>query len=128
MGYYTKYSMEVKEGNYNSFKVAKFMFDQNEESDKFYPFSYALKKFLEDMDEQQGEGYALTLGFEDETKWYDNEKDMKLLSKEFQEVVFHLHGIGEENEDVWDKYFKNGKVQICNAELIIPPYDESKLK
>lgn len=35
---------------------------------------------------------------------------------------------GEENEDVWDTYYKNGKKQYCKAQMMIPPFNESKLK
>jgi hypothetical protein len=63
-----------------------------------------------------------------EAKWYEDEDDMRAISKEFPDVLFELHGEGEDSGDIWDKYFKNGKMQYCPAEIIIPPYDELKLK
>jgi len=42
--------------------------------------------------------------------------------------MFTLHGEGEENEDIWDKYFLNGKCQVAKAEWTIPPFDPAKLK
>lgn len=62
-----------------------------------------------------------------ERYWYNYENEMKELSKKFPEALFKLHGEGEENGDIWDKYFKNGKMQVCKAAMTIPPYDESKL-
>lgn len=52
---------------------------------------------------------------------------MLLLSKEFPDVLFKLHGEGEDNEDIWDKYFMNGKMQYCPAEIMCPPFDRAKL-
>ena len=60
-------------------------------------------------------------------KWYDHEKDMKLLSQIYPETTFLLEGEGEESGDIWRKYFKNGKMQVCKAEIVFPAFDESKL-
>ena len=60
-------------------------------------------------------------------KWYDWDKDMLLLSTRFPKAVFCLHGDGEETEDMWDAYFKNGRTQFCHAEISYPPYDEASL-
>lgn len=61
-------------------------------------------------------------------KWYDNEYDVKELSKAFPDIVFLLEGWGEETGDAWRKYFKNGKVQRANAKITFDDYDESKLE
>lgn len=128
MGYYTRYDLSVQSnGQYNSYDVAKYISEQNEQSDKFYAFEYSLKEFLTDLDNLAGTVYALELESDDECKWYDHEKEIKELSRKFPEIIFKLHGEGEENGDVWDKYFRDGKMQVCNAEMSIPPFDESKL-
>jgi len=63
-----------------------------------------------------------------EVKWYDHEEDLILLSKEFPELVFQLDGKGEENSDIWRKFFQNGKFSTSKAIITLPDYDESKLK
>lgn len=62
-----------------------------------------------------------------ESSWTDHERDMKGLSYEIYDVVFCLHGEGEDRSDVWDKYFLNGKMQRCYATMTIPEFDEEKL-
>lgn len=67
-------------------------------------------------------------GQSDECKWYNHEEDMLNFSKRFPEVVFILEGSGEEQGDQWFKYFKNGKIQRCNAIITFEKYDESLLE
>jgi hypothetical protein len=72
---------------------------------------------------------ALYFRGEDTCKWYDYQDDLKfysLLPKNKGKVIA-CHGKGEETGDVWDLYVKDGKAQRCEAEIVIPPYDESKL-
>ena len=130
MGYYTRYSMEIQDidnKGYDSYKIAKYMLDKQEESDRFYAFEYELKDFVENEDTESRTRCELSLYSDDEYKWYDNEDDMLLLSKEFPDVLFKLHGEGEDKEDIWDKYFMNGKMQYCPAEIIYPLFDRAKL-
>jgi hypothetical protein len=63
----------------------------------------------------------------DSVKWYEHNNNMKEISKELKDVVLKLRGVGGENGDIWDKYYLNGKVQKCNAEIVIPEFDEGKL-
>ena len=60
--------------------------------------------------------------------WYDHEEDVKEFSKKHPEIIFELNGTGEESGDMWIKYFKNGKVQSCYAQITYEPYDENKLE
>lgn len=63
-----------------------------------------------------------------ETKWYEHENDMRAFSKQFPKVLFTLQGNGESNEDMWYKYFKNGKMQVCPAKIDFDVFDPKKLK
>ena len=58
---------------------------------------------------------------------YTYANDMEDFSKLFPGVVFCLHGEGEEQSDLWNEYYLDGKSQRCEAEIIYPPYDPSKL-
>jgi hypothetical protein len=60
-------------------------------------------------------------------KWYDHEKCMLEFSQLYPNFLFTLEGKGEEDDDIWKKYFVNGMVQIEYAEIQIAPFDESKL-
>ena len=74
--------------------------------------------------------YALTKNGEvsDTTKWYNHEKDMREFSKKHPNVLFILRGEGEFNDDMWIKYFKNGKMQSCKATIVYPDYNEAELE
>lgn len=64
----------------------------------------------------------------DSVKWYEHEEVMRKMSKDVRGLLFKLHGEGEETGDIWDKYFLNGKMQICKAQVVIPTFDEKLLK
>jgi len=65
--------------------------------------------------------------FEDECKWYDHEVDMRTVSHAFPNTLFTLTGEGEENGDMWVKYFKYGKIQRAPAKITYDEFDEAKL-
>ena len=73
-------------------------------------------------------GYQGYDPFDDECKWYEHETDMKALSLRFPEVLFTLHGEGEESGDVWNKYFRNGKCQVAKGVVTIAPFNPKELK
>jgi hypothetical protein len=107
MGYYTAYSLSLG--------------DVTEEQQK---------QITNHLREKDVVGWVLNndLCCSNPATWYDAEKDLREISKEFPDVLFELHGEGEETGDIWDRYFKNGKMQYCPAEIVIPPFDETKLK
>lgn len=60
-------------------------------------------------------------------KWYNWKNDMKRLSKLYPTTVFALCGNGEDDDDIWKAYFKNGKMQLERTIIAFNPFDESKL-
>ena len=66
--------------------------------------------------------------FGNDIKWYDHDKNMLKYSLKYPELVFQLAGYGEEFDDIWEKYYKNGQYQVCQGRIIFDEYDESKLE
>ena len=99
MGYYTRYELTANPD-------AQLVWDAVKENENI---NYAVGE-----DGHSGES----------CKWYKNEDDMVEFSKKFPSVTFRLHGEGEEAGDLWDKYFRNGKKQICKAVITIPKMRE----
>jgi hypothetical protein len=60
-------------------------------------------------------------------KWYSFDNDMVAFSALHPNYLFELEGWGEEDGDIWRAYFQNGKYYKVDAEVIFPPYDESKM-
>lgn len=65
---------------------------------------------------------------DDSTKWYTHEDHMIWLSSKTPNIVWSLHGEGEESGDLWYKYFKAGKMQEAPARIEYDDYDERKLR
>jgi len=107
MGYYSYFTFSVSEGNEIDDEQA--VTELREENE------YA-KLALDD------DGYP-----DGHLTWYDHEENLKEYSKKYPNTVFHLSVEGEENGDMAQKYFKNGKMQICKAEITFPDYDEALL-
>lgn len=60
-------------------------------------------------------------------KWYTHEQDMCKISELYPTHLFILYGFGEDKEDIWVKYFVNGKMQASKAILTYDRFDKSKL-
>lgn len=67
------------------------------------------------------------LGWWANTKWYDWEKDMALLSKRFPDFLFLLNGNGEEEDDIWGVYFLNGRIMRDARKIITKPFTVEEL-
>ncbi len=67
-------------------------------------------------------------GFTGYARWYEHEEELGRISAEFPDLLFCLHGEGDEATDIWDKYFKGGKIQRCPAVITIADFDESLLE
>lgn len=107
MGYYTSYKLRI----------------ENPGSHDTYDLIDILRK------ESEGAKYAISEdgSVEESCKWYEAESDLKIFSKKYPEVLFELHGEGEESGDIWIKYFKNGKCQHAKSRIVFERFDITKL-
>lgn len=117
MGYYTAYSMCLLDPE-----------TQEVLSDEKY--NAILPKVIDLLQKADVINYALDeyLDCNDTVTWYSYAEDVAEISRQIPDVLFAVHGDGDENGDIWDHYFLNGKSQRCNAEIKIPPFDQSKLE
>ena len=95
MGYYTRYTFDI--------------LDAKKIDATIYGF---LEEELTELTLKMGQPF--------EDKWYWHEKDIAELSLKFKNIVFSLTGYGENDGDIWKKYFLNGKVQYAPAKITIP--------
>jgi hypothetical protein len=108
MGYYSYYTLSTQNGSMeDDEKIISELREENENANLC---------LTED-------GYP-----EADITWYDHEEDLKEFSKKYPDLVLHLSVEGEENGDMSQKYFKNGKMQVCKAKIDFDDYDENKLK
>jgi hypothetical protein len=108
MGYYTVYKLNIIDAQeWDRDEIIKVLRDGNDNAKIAF--------------EEDGHGC-------DDLKWYAHEDDMKAFSKKYPKELFELTGEGEESGDLWKKYFRNGKMQICKGEIVYPEFDKSKLK
>jgi len=61
-----------------------------------------------------------------DAKWYEHEEDMRSFSTLYPDYTFELTGLGEDQEDIWRKFFKNGKMQGGHAEIVYPKIKATK--
>jgi len=113
MGYYTNYSLKIKE--------------HVKEEGKSIDLEYVMYQLRK---EYEGANYALDADGEtnQECKWYESTKDLKAFSKKYPTLLFELKGEGEESGDIWTEYFINGKSQRCKVIMTFEKFDENKLK
>jgi len=107
MGYYTTYKLSVENFGNQEYDMAVFHHEGYDE------------RFVEDFINRK---YCF-----ENTKWYEHEEDMRGLSARYPNVLFTLHGNGEETGDVWYKYFLDGKMQHCPAKMSFDEFDKEKL-
>lgn len=90
------------------------------------------KKFeiIEDLRESyEDANYAIdeSGATEESCKWYSHDRDMIEFSKKYPESIFELSGQGEEPEDTWRHYFKNGKSKMIKARIVFDDFNEGDL-
>lgn len=64
----------------------------------------------------------------DSAKWYDYNENMIAMSEQFPNVLFKLHGEGEDSGDIWDTYYLNGQFQQQKARVMIDACDPKQWK
>ena len=101
MGYYTWYTLDIIK-------------DPDNQIDDFYEEFDKLTGLANDLKKYDGT----------EAKWYNWENDMKELSKKFSKMLFRISGDGEEQFDVWNCYFCNGKSYYREIQTYWEPFDE----
>lgn len=102
MGYYTFYELEIRDEI--TFAKAKEILESLNKKIGWELFT--LEAADENIDPSETDYWDICT--EDEAKWYDSDKDMLELSKEFPDVLFGLEGRGEEKQDWWYALFKDG--------------------
>lgn len=109
MGYYTNYSITIKD------------------VDKFPEDVYNDILEVSTYDEND---IMLSHGSIDTApiKWYEVIEDMVEISKKYPSYVFEIWGDGEEADDHWKKYIQNGKTQDANLRFTWDEFDENKLQ
>jgi hypothetical protein len=116
MGYYTYYSLSIIKGKDTEMIPCETCGGTGEVE------VGVLAKLAEEINEIAG-------AFEGEPqKWYEHEEDMLKISKRFPGKVFQLKGEGEDNGDIWVKFFYNGRVQKSEAKIRLDKFDPSKLE
>ena len=65
---------------------------------------------------------------QDSQTWHAHEMDLRPFSRKHPYALFTLYGFGEESDDIWEEHYKDGKMQRCEAKIIIPEFDASLLK
>lgn len=108
MGYYSNYSLSFEPDNEETRSRFKSVYEAEDQ----WQLRYAVDE----------EGDA-----KDRVKWYEWEEDMLRVSALLPDLLFTLHGEGEETGDIWNAYFLGGKIHWAPAQIIFPPFDPSKL-
>lgn len=65
---------------------------------------------------------------EDEYRWDDWEADMHRVSMQFPSTLIVLEGQGEDHDDIWKAYFKNGKSVVKQAMIVHPALTDSEIQ
>ena len=79
-----------------------------------------------DLDKVQGSEIDWFLS--DSLKWYDHEDHMIEISRRYPDVIFVLHGEGEEHDDIWNEYYSNGESERVDAIITMPRPKGEKFK
>ena len=135
MGYYTEYTLVIDNSQVKD-EVEKKKQSEIEEIQQSNISDELKMRLIKDVEKTYRTSIAtqsdvidfLTYDpFDDECKWYEHTEDMRKISEKYQNVIFSLYGNGEEDGDMWVKYFMNGKVQTEEAVITYADFDPKKL-
>ena len=104
MGYYTRHELEIVKGDNSLIDAFR---DVSEDA------QYAI--------DSNG-------GSEESCKWYDHQDELKKFSLLHPDALFKLSGEGEDSGDIWREYYRNGKMQLCRAQIVFAGFDSSLLE
>ena len=111
MGYYTCFSLEVM--------VA--------DNSAVHPEAAAIIAKLRETNENANYAFDQDGATEMDAKWYDYTDELRVFSKLYPDALLVLYGDGENSDDFWYSYFRNGKVQYTPARIEFDEFDEAEL-
>lgn len=113
MGYRSMFSLEIANGSYEMIdEIWSVMRDICDGQ-----IAEVFERDYTDFDDVRNVIYTVSTG---EHKWYDEFTDMGELSEIFPSLIFKVHRIGEDANDITDDYFVNGKGEICRWFPTVP--------
>lgn len=119
MGYDTRY---VLSANVDAATETKIALDLATLSSEFY-----VQDYVHDLIKKGYLTFADVIGT-DEIHWYDHEAVLRKLSLQYPDVIFSLYVEGENRDDTWYKYFKNGKMQYAPGIMTFVDFSPALLK
>lgn len=112
MGYYTYYSLSVKNGD-------EFPIEKQREASLQLAEKLKTREYYEKYIETSFDPFSWVSN--DSMKWYESKKDMLELSRNFPEAIFVLYGEGEDREDTWRTFYKDGASIYQQAHFYYDP-------
>ena len=104
MGYYTYYNLDAYE---HGARVVE------EREEEICAFARECSEITEYMDIMKFDELSY-----DSMKWYSHDNDILELSKHFPTVIFELSGEGEDRDDNWISYYRNGEKETLYGRII----------
>jgi hypothetical protein len=109
MGYFTTYKLTIEGVDQKVVSdILSHTIPESEESD-----SSTLAEIFEISSDEEILGNTFTIN----TKWYEHEVDLVLLSEVYPTALFRLIGWGEDVADYWVAYYQNGKTYRNTPEI-----------
>ena len=79
-------------------------------------------------DDDDAAFWESVLSGETDATWYDHSEDLQKVSMRYPDALLILSGEGEESDDQWVEYHRNGKMQLEHMPEWTPaPFDPDKL-